>query len=271
MRNLAYLLLALCSLISTSCNGQANGEKEIEALIETTEGNIRVKLYNDTPGHRDNFIKNAKDGKYDGVLFHRIVRNFMIQTGNPDTKQGAIVDTTKETERIPAEIHFPQHFSRKGVLAAARDNDDINPERASDKYQFYIVTGKPISDADLDGYEASRQQKLAEEIYNQKVKDNEEKIQAMRAARQRDDLGYFLQDLMNDANYEASVNPPLTYTNKIRKAYRTYGGAPWLDDDYTIFGEVVDGMKVVLTIQKIRTNSNDFPLKEIRINKVTIL
>ena len=114
-------------MFATSCSGQKQGDKETEVLIETTEGDIRVKLYNDTPGHRDNFLNNIREGKYDGTMFHRVVRNFMIQAGDPDTRPGEVKDTTKEVERIPAEISFPAHFSRRGVLAAARDEDEKNP------------------------------------------------------------------------------------------------------------------------------------------------
>ena len=273
MRNLAFMLLLACCMIATSCNGQDNGDKEVEVLIETSEGDIRVKLYNDTPGHRDNFIQNIKDGKYDGTLFHRVVRNFMIQAGDPDHRPGEVKDTTKEVERIPGEIKFPEHFSRKGVLAMARDNDDINPDRKSDKYQFYIVTGKSITDADLDSYEKLREEKLAEKIYQKKLADPkiDAKIKAYREARERDKLGYYLQDLMTEAKMEASENPPLSYSKAIRRAYRIHGGAPWLDDDYTIFGEVIEGMKIVDIIQKVKTNQNEVPLREIRINKVSIV
>lgn len=257
-------------MFATSCSGQKQGDKETEVLIETTEGDIRVKLYNDTPGHRDNFLNNIREGKYDGTMFHRVVRNFMIQAGDPDTRPGEVKDTTKEVERIPAEISFPTHFSRRGVLAAARDEDEKNPERASDKYQFYIVTGKTITDDDLNGYENMRKEKAAEKLYEKKVKENEEKIANFRKERKRNELGYYLQDLMNEAQIEVSENPPLTYPSKVRRAYRTHGGAPWLDDDYTIFGEVVEGMKIVDNIQKVRTNANEVPLKEIRIKRMTI-
>ena len=273
MKHLTISLLFIASMIATSCSGQDNGEKETEVLIETSMGDIRVKLYNDTPGHRDNFIQNIKDKKYDGTYFHRVVRNFMIQGGNPDHRPGEVVDTTKEVERIPAEMKFPTHFSRKGVLAAARDEDDINPEKMSDKYQFYIVTGKSVSDADLDNYEKAREEKVAEELYNKKIAEpaNAAKIQAYREAREQYKLGYFLQDLMTEARREVSDNPPLTYPKNVRRAYRIHGGAPWLDDDYTIFGEVVEGMKVVDNIQKVRTSAKEVPLQEIRIIKVSLI
>lgn len=124
------LLIGCCVILFTfmSCNGQT-GEKETEVMLETTAGNIRIKLYNDTPIHRDNFIQNVKDGKYDGVTWHRIIRNFMIQTGEQPVQFDANGDTiaSDSSEWITAEIHFPRHYHKRGVVAAAREGDDVNP------------------------------------------------------------------------------------------------------------------------------------------------
>ena len=110
------------------CMGCTDGGQETEVVLETTMGEIRVKLYDDTPGHRDNFVKNVKEGMYTGVTFHRVIRNFMVQTGDPKTRpEGYEVPVTPDgdtiTERIPAEIVWPKHFNKRGVLAAARDGD----------------------------------------------------------------------------------------------------------------------------------------------------
>jgi cyclophilin family peptidyl-prolyl cis-trans isomerase len=245
-------------------------------VLETTVGEIRVKLYNDTPGHRDNFIKNVQEGYYTGVTFHRVIRNFMIQTGDPATrpegweaKVNADGDTI--TERIPAEILWPKHFNRRCMLAAARDPDEENPERMSDKYQFYIVTGKTCSDADMDGFETAREQRDAETLYIKKQLANKEKLDALRAARDRDGVSNLLEKLRDEARYEVSENPPITYPNELRKAYKMHGGAPWLDNEYTVFGEVIEGMKAVEAIQKLKTNANDVPLQEVRIVKAYVV
>lgn len=272
-KNITFALLLSC-LVSVGCTGQ-NKEQETEVVLETTAGNIRVKLYNDTPGHRDNFVRNVKEGLYTGVTFHRVIRNFMIQTGDPATRPEGYkphTDASGDTiaERIPAEIHWPQHFNRRGVLAAARDGDDENPQRASDKYQFYIVTGKTCTDADMDGYETAREQRDAEALFLQKQQANKAKLDALRAARDRDGLSNLLEKLQDAARWEVSENPPITYPQELRKAYKVHGGAPWLDNEYTVFGEVTEGMKVVEDIQRVKTGANDRPLRDIRILKAYI-
>lgn len=271
---LAILLWASC-LMCTGCAAQ-NGEQETEVVLETTAGEIRLKLYNDTPGHRDNFVQNVRDGLYTGVTFHRVIRNFMIQTGDPATRpEGYPVQTTPEgdtiTARIPAEIRWPQHLHTRGMLAAARDGDDENPERKSDKFQFYIVTGKTCTEADMDGFETARAQRDTEALYLRKQQANKERLDALRAARDRDGLSNLLEKLLDEARWEISENPPITYSKEVRKAYRIHGGAPWLDNEYTVFGEVVEGMKVVEAIQRLKTDAHEVPLQEVRITKAYVV
>ena len=146
MKKTIFCMLMAFSLTAISC---ASGEQETIVALETTAGTIRLKLYDDTPGHRDNFLQNVKQGLYDGVTFHRIIRNFMIQTGDPFTRPGEVVDTTKKDPTIPAEIVYPRHYHKRGSIGAAREGDDENPRKESNKFQFYIVTGKHYSDAGL--------------------------------------------------------------------------------------------------------------------------
>lgn len=275
MRKFIALALWASCLMCVGCNSKS-GDNETEVVFETTAGDIRVKLYNDTPGHRDNFITNVESGMYTGVTFHRVIRNFMIQTGDPKTRpEGYEVKLDAEgdtiAERIPAEIVYPAHFNKRGVLAAARDGDDENPERASDKYQFYIVTGKSCNDDDMNGYENAREQRDAEILYMKKQMEHKEELDALRAKRDRDGLSDKLEKLLDEAKYEVSENPPITFDKDLRKAYKIYGGAPWLDNEYTVFGEVVEGMKTVEAIQKVKTNAADVPLAEIRIKKAYVV
>lgn len=269
MKKLVSILIILSGFIATSCNGQK--KEGTEVLLETTAGDIRILLYDETPVHRDNFIKNVEDGKYDGVLFHRVINNFMIQTGDPDTRPGEVKDTTKVAERIPAEIKWPQLFHKRGMIGAARDGDDENPERMSDKFQFYIVTGKKCSDEDMNGYETAREQRDAEILFTKKQLENKQKLDELRHARDRYGLSDALEKLQDDAKWEVSENPPIIYDKNLRKVYRISGGAPWLDNEYTIFGEVLEGMGVVETIQKIKTDANELPIKEVRIKKATVV
>ena len=272
MKNIIAILLWTCCMV---CMGCTEGGQETEVVFETTAGEIRVKLYDDTPGHRDNFIKNVKDGMYTGVTFHRVVRDLMIQTGDPKTRpEGYKVKLTPEgdtiTERIPAEIVWPKHFNKRGVLAAARDGDEENPNRASDKFQFYIVTGRTCQDADLDAFEQARVQRDTEILYMKKQLANKEKLEALRQARDREGVSNLLEKLLDEAKWEVSENPPITYPHDLRRSYGIHGGAPWLDNEYTVFGEVVEGMKVVESIQKIKTNAQEVPLKEVRILKAYV-
>lgn len=265
-------------LIASSCNGQ-DGERETEVLLETTAGDIRIKLYNDTPGHRDNFIKNVREGLYDGVTFHRVIRSFMIQTGDPATRPGheaelaaAAADTTGALgDVIPQEIRFPKYIHKRGVVAAAREGDDINPQMASDAYQFYIVTGKYMDEESMTTYDKLRVENAVNRLYEAKMRPHEAELEAMRRVRDRDGISDLLEGLLDEARMEVDENPPAFYTTEQRRQYRTYGGAPWLDSYYTIFGEVVEGIKVVQAIEKIKTNQNDEPLREVRITKARVI
>ena len=275
MKKILMTLLMVSGWFAMSCNGQNNkGEKEV--LLQTTAGDIRMKLYNETPGHRDNFIKNVREGMYDGVTFHRVIRSFMIQTGDPDTRQGdfpkvASEDSTMMGPTIPAEIQFPKFFHRRGVLAAAREGDENNPQRASDKYQFYIVTGRFQNEEQLAAFEDAKQQARIVECYQQKVLEHAEELEALRRERKLRKMEDRLSDLRSEAQLEVGANPPMRYTQEQKRAYRTEGGAPWLDGEYTIFGEVVEGMKVVLDIEKTRTDKSDRPVRDIRITKATVV
>lgn len=255
-----------------SCSGQT-GDKETEVMLETTAGNIRIKLYNDTPLHRDNFIRNVKDGKYDGVMWHRIIRNFMIQTGEQPIQFDTNGDTLAPdpSEWIPAEIVYPKYYHKRGMVAAAREGDDVNPEKKSDHYQFYIVTGRSFNDDQLRELHAARTQQAAELLYAKRVEQNAEKLEALRKARDTKGLSNLLEKLHDDAVFETSENPPTPFNDQQTRDYRTYGGAPWLDGEYTVFGEVVEGMKTVLDIEKTRVNENNRPLKEMKVLKAYVI
>ena len=215
----SWMLIFLFSL----CMNVFAQEKETKILIDTDKGKITVKLYNETPLHRDNFIKLVQSGQYTGLLFHRVIKQFMIQAGDINSK-----DAPPETKlgdgdfdyTIPAEIVFPRFFHKYGQLCAARSGDDVNPERASSASQFYIVTGKFYTENELDKMELEKNIKL---------------------------------------------------TPEQRQAYMLEGGAPHLDDAYTVFGEVVKGMKVVDKIQFVSTDLNDRPLNNIKIRSMKIV
>jgi peptidylprolyl isomerase len=269
MKKILFCLLMAFSMVATGCNS-SDTEKETVVALETTAGTIRLKLYNDTPGHRDNFLQNVRDGLYDGVIFHRVIRNFMIQTGNPSTRPGEVIDTTKQDPTIPAEIVYPKYYHKRGSVAAARESDDKNPNRESNKFQFYIVTGKHYSDAGLSEIESTAYQNKVDRINQELTAKHAEQLEALRQQRDRKGVAKMLDSLLYEAQNFVADNPPAPLTQAQKRAYKSRGGSPWLDGEYTIFGEVIEGMKIVEDIEKIKTGKDDLPLHEIRIIKATV-
>lgn len=203
--------LLIMSLIFAALVGQAQ-TKETVVVIETNYGTIKAKLYNDTPLHRDNFIKLVNEGWYNGSPFHRVIKNFMIQGGqNADGR-------LDPGYTVPAEFR-DNHFHKKGALCAARQGDQVNPQKASSGSQFYIVQGQLFDDKKLELYE--------------------ERLGKIFNASQR-------------------------------QAYKTVGGTPHLDGDYTVFGEVTEGLDVVDRIAAVKTGYMDVPVEPVIINKITI-
>lgn len=202
MKHPIFLTLTLFFLFMMELDAQ----KMTKVLIQTDLGNITVALYNDTPKHRDNFIKLAKAGFYNGSIFHRVIKGFMIQGG------GAPAGLPEMSDRVPAEF-VPAHIHKKGALCAARMPDQVNPKKESSGSQFYIVQGGIIPAQQLDQYDQRRAVK---------------------------------------------------YTPEQRVAYTTVGGTPFLDGDYTVFGEVVEGMDVIDKIAAVQTGPGDKPVKDVK-------
>lgn len=201
-------------------------QREKCVVMETTMGTIELKLYDKTPLHRDNFVSLVKEGAYDSLLFHRIIRDFMIQGGDPDSKNaqpGVLLGDGDRPYTIPAEFRLEDGiFHRRGALAGARESDDVNPEKRSSAMQFYIVWGHTYDDELLDRVQA----------YVDQHTDGTVKL-----------------------------------TPEMKEVYKTVGGAPHLDGQYTVFGEVTRGLEVVDAIQQVPTDENDRPLEDVRILK----
>ena len=201
-RNLVILLTVLVVGAIASCKpGQKNNsdmenQKETMLKIETTLGDIKVKLYNETPKHRDNFIKLAKEGTYNGTLFHRVIKDFMVQAGDPESKnapKGKMLGTGDVGYTIPAEIVYPKYFHKKGALSAARQGDNVNPNKESSGCQFYIVTGKVFNDSTLIGMEQQMNENKLTTIFNSLAQKHMKEIYKMRKANDEDGL-YDLQE-----------------------------------------------------------------------------
>ncbi len=238
--------------------------------IATTAGNIKIRLYDDTPMHRDNFVKLAKEGYYDGVLFHRVINDFMVQTGDPESKEaapGAHLGSGGPGYTIPAEIVYPKHYHKYGALAAARTGDQMNPERKSSGSQFYIVTGKKYSPQQLSRMEQASVQKQLQSYFMNLQRQHADTIKQLRLAKDSIGLENLRQQLIKET--EANVRP-VTMTEEQVRDYSTIGGTPHLDGQYTVFGEVLEGMDTVEKIQNAATDGQDRPVEDIRILSIKV-
>lgn len=225
MKRILFLLLILISVSAFA----TRKEKRAQILFETSMGNIRIELYNETPLHRDNFLQKVKRGFYDGLLFHRVIKDFMIQGGDPTSKnapKGKLLGDGEDGDMIPAEFALPQIFHKRGAIAMAREGDDVNPKHSSSSCQFYIVWGKKFDDEML----TKVQQRL------DKTTNGAVKIDSVQA-----------------------------------EIYKTVGGVPHLDGQYTVFGEVIEGLNVVDKIQQVGTDANDRPLEDVKIIKAKVI
>ena len=218
---LFFIFISVFAFAQNTDKQKKEGEKEYYVKIETSYGDMVVKLYNETPLHRDNFIKLVKEGTYDGLIFHRVINQFMIQGGDPksrDAKPGQMLGDGELGYTIPAEF-VPGLYHKKGALAAARQGDEVNPQKASSSCQFYIVQGTT--------WDANR----------------------LKMVEQR--MGK-------------------SFTPEQAEVYATLGGTPFLDGDYTVFGEVVEGMEVIDKIAAVQCGPMDRPIEDVKM-KMSII
>lgn len=220
---LAFFLFPALFMTAQGVEKQESGKDSgVRVEMQTSSGNIVILLYDDTPLHRDNFIKLAGEGVYDGTLFHRVIKGFMIQGGDPDSKNAKAGQMLGEGDlgyKIPAEFR-ENHINKRGALCAARQGDDVNPKKESSASQFYIVQGRKWSDGEMN---------MMEQRFGKK------------------------------------------YSDEHRNIYAEEGGAPHLDGDYTVFGEVLEGMDVVDKIAAVKTDPMDRPLEDVRILSVKVI
>ncbi len=271
-----FIIMMGISAINQQMMAQETNSKAQElpsgkkATIHTSLGDIKILLYDDTPGHRDNFIKVAKDGVYNGTLFHRVIKDFMVQAGDPDSKTavpGQALGSGDLGYTQPAEILYPKHYHKYGALSAARTGDNVNPERRSSASQFYIVTGKKYDERQLDMMEYRMADQERQNFFRQLCVKNQEEIKSLQAAGNKEGLEELRQKLIKET--EETIGTP-KFPENIRRDYSTIGGTPHLDGQYTVFGEVLDGMEVVENIQNVSTDGHDRPVEDIRIFSVDV-
>ena len=275
--------MAVAVALFTACVGYAavlstTNNKEMESTtpqvrISTNHGDIVVRLYDETPEHRDNFLKLAREGYYDGTLFHRVIKDFMIQGGDPESKgapAGKQLGSGGPAYTLPAEFVYPQYFHKRGVLSAARQGDQVNPERRSSGSQFYIVWGKKYTDYELKQMAAQLDGQRGQQIFNGLAAQHRDSIQAMYQRGDQKGLMALQNKLAAETDKILKETPGFTFTPEQTEAYTTVGGTPFLDNQYTVFGEVVEGLEVVEKIQKVATGSADRPKEDV-VMTVTVL
>ena len=242
--------------------------------IKTTEGNIVIRLYDEPPRHRDNFLKLAKNGYFNGTLFHRVIKDFMIQGGDPDSKnapKGKILGTGGPDYTIPAEFVYPRYFHKRGTLSAARTGDEVNPDRESSGSQFYIVWGKIYKPAELKQMERQMAMQQEQEVFNLLAKEHREEIMEFRRNRDQAGLQTLQEQLIEETKKICRQKGKPTFTTEQTEAYTTVGGTPFLDNQYTVFGEVEEGINVVERIQNRKTDRNDRPTEDVKVESIAIL
>ena len=240
----------------------------MKVKIQTMLGDIVVRLYDETPIHRDNFVKLAKEGYYDGTLFHRVIKSFMIQGGDPDSKgapAGKMLGVGGPDYTLEAEIKDGL-FHKRGALAAARQGDEVNPERRSSGSQFYIVWGDVYNEGQLRQF--SKQLRMQKEsAFNQLAAQHRDEIMQMRRDRNREGFQELQDKLAAEAESKVGKSG---LTDEQVKVYSTIGGTPHLDGQYTVFGEVEEGLEVVEMIQQTATARGDRPVDDIEMRMTVI-
>ncbi len=276
LKNLFFVTAALLFFV-TSCQSDNNTEKSEDKivsenqtsgdtliLIETPYGNMKIKLYDKTPKHKANFIKLAKQGFFDGLLFHRVINQFMIQGGDPDSKNapaGKMLGNGGPGYEIDAEFN-DSLFHKKGVIAAAREGDNVNPLKKSSGSQFYIVQGRTFTDEELDKLE--EQSSLGSYIASHPEINKEATNYRMTGNKAAFDK--LIEEIKKKADFKIIKIPEFK-----RKVYKTVGGTPHLDNNYTVFGEVVEGIDVIDKIAGVETDKNDRPIKDVKMTVKVIV
>ena len=283
---LAVLAAASCAMTGQKAGSESSDNKKQDSimttsitdgctrvLINTSLGNIEIALYNNTPKHRDNFLKLVRDGYYNGVLFHRVIKDFMIQTGDPKSKNAAPGDMLGAGDpgyTIEAEIVYPEYFHKRGALAAARTGDNVNPERRSSGSQFYIVTGRKYAPEMMAQMEHRMNDQKRQQVFESLVAPRRKEVMKMRMAGDTAGLDKLQAELIELTEQEVAKNP-VKFTDAQINAYTTVGGAPHLDGQYTVFGEVTGGMDVVDKIECVETGRADRPVIDVKVISVKIV
>lgn len=267
MKKWGIFLFTVFLSSSLSFGNSGHQENGSIMLIRTDYGDIKVRLFTRTGEHKRNFEKLVGEGFYDGLLFHRVIENFMIQGGDPDSKNaepgqqlgGGSLDYT-----LPAEF-VPEYFHKRGALAAARRGGERNPEKRSSASQFYIVQGKVFSPGALDTLEMAKNQRVKNELIKEHLAAVDDELQQFRKNNDREGFTRKVEAIKERVDSLIVANDmSFRFTPEQREIYTTIGGYPSLDGDYTVFGEVLEGMEVVDKIAAVETDKNNRPAEDVK-------
>jgi len=274
MKHLIHFIAAALLVVAVSCGNAGNRDNLPLVSVKTDFGEIKVRLYSETPEHTNNFIKLAGEGYYNDLLFHRVINHFMIQGGDPESKNaepgkrlgGGSPDYTLQAEFMPE-----KYFHKKGALAAARTGGPSNPEKRSSGSQFYIVQGEVFTSGKLDTLEMKKNAQLKNEMMRQIFEAAQDELNAFREKNDKAGFDIRVAELRAQADSAFEVSPTkFKFTDEQRKTYTTIGGYPSLDGEYTVFGEVVEGLDVLDKIATVETDPYNRPLKDVKM-KVELL
>ena len=263
----AFIIIILILIINSCSSPRINSSTLIS--LKTSLGEIKIRLYDSTPIHRDNFIKLVSSGVYDNVSFHRVIKDFMIQAGDPLTKprSARILPDSLTTYTLPAEIN-PVYFHKRGAVAAARKGNKENPEMRSSGTQFYIVQGVRYTDSDLDQAEIKITNNIRQALFSKVMKQTADSLRSTGKIPSESQIQEIASMKMFDY---LSANHDYKIPAEQRTIYKESGGVPRLDGTYTVFGEVVDGLDVLDRIASVSTDTNDKPTTDVRILKMKII
>jgi peptidyl-prolyl cis-trans isomerase B (cyclophilin B) len=258
--------LSICFLlISTLACGQ---DKDYLITISTRHGEIKAVLFDDTPKHKNNFISLAEDGRFDSTQFHRVIKNFMVQGGDVFGKEGL---PAEQWPTIPAEI-LQKYIHRKGMIAAARQSDNVNPTRASNGSQFYIVQGRTYEELELTTDFTALQKAVLQYVQLESQRPLKDEYNRLYSEQKFDSLTNLILSKRDEIAQALKLTLTKIYTPEQIEAYATIGGSPHLDQEYTVFGEVISGMDVVEKIAAEPTTRevpNDPVLMQVKVEKIS--
>jgi peptidylprolyl isomerase len=272
MKKLFFFISVL--LLTSQTHMMHSEEKATFVLMETSMGKVKIKLYNETPKHRDNFIKLVNEGYFNNLLFHRVIKDFMIQGGDPESRNapaGKQLGSGGPGYTIPAEFVYPKYFHKRGALSAARTGDQVNPQKASSGSQFYIVWGQVYKASDIDQLEAQKINQAKNAYFQQLAGKQQSKIQQLYQVGDQAGLQKLQNELIAQMESYFEANPPQGLSPEQIKAYTSLGGTPHLDNEYTVFGEVVEGLEVVGKIQSVETGTADRPKTDVVILSMQVI